>query len=87
MFTMIHGNKYYAPEKALDRGTALARSMLLEVMDNATEKRVKKSEISKEIQKALKVKGEKRVLVKEINAIIELLCIPDPNNKAFHILK
>ena len=88
-FTVKVDNKFYKAN--LDApAITYARNMLLEVMTNAADKRMKRSELGKEILKALKVKkvdGWKSVVEKDVNKLIAQLCIQDPNNKAFFILK
>ena len=65
---MKFGDRYYA-KNLKSEGITNARGMLLEVMANASDKRMKKSELSKEILKAMKVnkvEGYKSVSEKDI---------------------
>ena len=86
---MKFGERYYV-KNLQSKGVTNARAMLLEVMANASDKRMKKSELSKEILKAMKVnkaEGYKTVSEKDIANLITQLCNFDPNNKAFYVLK
>ena len=63
------GDKYYFENLESETRTS-ARNMLLEVITNAPDNRVKKTELSKEILKGLKVKKVKGVTEKEVQTLI-----------------
>ena len=55
-------------------------------MDGALANKIKKTEINKEILRALEEKGHK-ASAKHVKTIVGQILVPDPNNKGYLILK
>ena len=78
--------KYYLREYQNEQKTK-ARNMVLKMIHNPPDNRIKKKEFSKEVAQAFKIEKAKPPSQAEINNVISEICEIDQANKEFYKLK
>ena len=79
--------KYYLREYEKNEQKTKARNMVLKMIQNAPDNRIKKKEFSKEVAQAFKIEKAKPPSQAEINNVISEICEIDHANKEFYKLK